>query len=230
MNTEARNIVRAVKVPLYLVGSLWIVHILKLSLHLNLGIYGILPREISGIGGIFFAPFIHGSIEHLISNSVPLLILCFLILLVYPKIAFQSLLLLYILTGLAVWSFARGNVLHIGASGVVYAMVSFVFWTGLFKRNLKSIILALIVIFLYSGYFLGILPNQPGISWESHLFGGLVGIFVAFIMKDAIETEKPVSWEEETKVNYFPPDTFERTRIEREKDSSYSSGWTQDRT
>lgn len=224
---DTRNIIRAVKVPIYLVGLFWFIHILKLSLNWDLDQYGVLAREISGISGIFISPLIHGSFEHLLSNSVPFLILCFLIFLVYPRIAYQSLLLIYVLTGLAVWSFARGNVIHIGASGVIYGMVSFVFWMGIFRRNVKSIILALIVSFLYSGYFLGVLPNQRGISWESHLFGGFVGILVAFILKDTIEKDKVVEWDDETQNNFLDADTFTKTKFERSMEHRNFEGSTQ---
>ena len=121
-----------------------------------------------------------------------------------------------------VWMFAR-NVFHIGASGVVYGLVSFIFWNGIFRRSLQSIILALIVTILYSGYFAGILPNQEGISWESHLLGGIVGIFVAYYFKEELEAdekEKPASWEleqESEKLPFLNPDSFEKTRQERNR-------------
>jgi len=144
-------------------------------------------------------------------------------------------LLIYILTGLAVWAFARGNVIHIGASGVVYGLVSFVFWTGIFRRNVKSIMLALIIVFLYSGLFIGVMPNQKGISWESHLFGGLVGILVAFWMKDRREQdEEPEDpWKDEKGADEFflPRDTFEETLLERaarRKAEQQGGTWTSD--
>ncbi len=212
------DIYGAIQFPLYLIIVLWTIHILKVAQVFRFGNYGLLPRDTDGLLGILTAPFIHGNFQHLMSNSVPLFVLTFLMVLFYKKVAYQSLLLIYVLTGVAVWAFARGNVMHIGASGVVYGLVSFVFWTGLFRRNIKSIILALIVTLLYSGYFLGVLPNQRGISWESHLFGGLVGIMVAYWMKDFIdpevETEEIASESEEY---FLPRDAFEMTRKERSR-------------
>jgi len=93
-------------------------------------------------------------------------------------VGMTSFFMIYIITGFSVWLFGR-SVYHIGASGVVYGLISFIFWSGVFRRNLKSIVLALIVIILYSGYLGGIVPNKEGISWESHLLGGIVGIVVA---------------------------------------------------
>ena len=97
--------------------------------------------------------------------------------------------MIYLLTGIAVWVGAR-SVFHIGASGVVYGLMTFVLGNGLFRRNIKSIVLALSVFIFYSGMLVGVLPNQEGISWESHLFGALVGLFVAFFYKEEIEEDE----------------------------------------
>ena len=183
--------------------------------------YGVYPRTLGGLRGIFLSPFIHGSLHHLFSNSIPLFVLLFMTLFFYRRVAFSSIMLIYILTGLGVWAFARPYVYHIGASGVVYGLVSFVFWTGIFRRNLKSVVLALIVTTLYSGYFLGVLPNQEGISWESHLIGGIVGILVAFLFKNSIEIDenKRDPWANEENPEYFlPRDAFEKTLEERRRE------------
>lgn len=175
---------------------------------LNISFYqigGVYPRTISGMPGILLSPFLHGSFMHLINNSAPLLVLTVIIIYFFKDVATESLLLIYVLTGVMVWLFAR-PVYHIGASGVVYGMVSFVFWCGIFVRNIKTIILALIVAILYSGMFLGVLPNQEGISWESHLMGGVIGIFVAYIMRDKIKNLDPPEqpkWEDEGPSRYF---------------------------
>ncbi|NJL76973.1 MAG: rhomboid family intramembrane serine protease [Saprospiraceae bacterium] len=164
---------------------------------------------------------------HLLSNSIPLFVLSVIILFFYRKVALSSFLILYLVTGLTVWIFARGNTYHIGASGVVYGLVSFVFWMGIFRRSVKAIILALIVTVLYSGMFLGVLPNQEGISWESHLLGGLVGIFAAYWFKDDLEPddEKPTySWENEPELLERPfflnRDAFDKKKSERDAGSS----------
>ena len=216
----------AIRIPLYIVLSLWAIHFISLSTGLRLGTYGVYPRTIVGVRGIFLSPFIHGSLHHLFSNSWPLLILLFMIVFFYKKVAFSSISLIYLLTGIGVWAFARSHVFHIGASGVVYGLVSFVFWTGIFRRNIKSVVLALIVVFLYSSYFFGILPGvagiswlprQENISWESHLIGSIVGILVAFLFKNSIEVDEkkrdPWGEEESEEAEYFlPRDVFERRR------------------
>lgn len=215
----------SVRVPLMVVGVLWVVHIVQVLSRVDFGVLGTLPRQVQGLRGVLLSPLIHSDWEHLLSNSAPMLFLLVMIRLFYNKVANRSFVMIYLLTGITVWLFAR-NVYHIGASGVVYGLVSFVFWTGIFRRNLKSIVLALIVTFLYSGLFLGVLPNQEGISWESHLIGGLVGIFVAFWYKDYIEKDEESyvpSWESEPQPDqrfFLPRDAFERTKIQRLEDEN----------
>jgi hypothetical protein len=133
----------------------------------------------------------------------------------YNRIAFLSIVLIWIITGFGVWVFARPSY-HIGASGVVYGLVSFVFWSGVFRRDTRNIIVALVVLILYSGYAQGLIPKE-GVSHESHFIGGVVGIFVALLFKN-IKTgmeEVYVPLEREPGVMFFSPDTFEKTMVER---------------
>ena len=137
----------------------------------------------------------------------------------YPRIALRSIIWLYLLSGLGIWIFARPNSYHIGASGVVYGMVSLVFWSGIFRRNLKSIVLALIILMLYAGLIEGIIPGKEGISWEGHLFGGIAGIILAWYYRKDIESdeipEPEVEEEEEEKRYFLPRDTFDMTMAQR---------------
>jgi len=200
-----------------------VVHVVATMFDIELGWLGVLPRNLSGLKGIIFAPLVHDDFGHLFYNSMPLMVLVGMISFFYRKVALRSIVMMYILTGLAVWLFAR-EVFHIGASGVVYALVSFVFFSGLFRMNIKSIILALIVTLLYSGMVTGIFPNKDGISWESHLFGALVGLYVAYFYKNEIElddesTENPWVRKErfvEEEGQYFlDRNTFDMTKKER---------------
>jgi len=221
VNKETQAFFSAARFPIYFVALMWIVHILKVILELRIHRFGIYPRTMEGIKGIFLSPLIHGDFHHLISNSFPMLGMGLIIFLFYKRVALVSFVLIYIITGLLVWLFAYSNAYHIGASGVVYGLISFVFWTGVFRRNIKSIVLALIVLFLYSGYIPGILPNQENISWESHMYGGIMGIFVAFLFKNVQEPdeeEKQNPWvAEETESNkyFLPRDSFTKTKMER---------------
>jgi len=129
MARPQRSILEIIQLPTYLVLSLWIIHFLKISGVVRSGVFGLMPRDTSRVLGIFTSPFIHGDFQHLISNSVPLFVMSLMILFFYKKIAYRSIFYIYLLTGIAVWAFARPNVIHIGASGVVYGLVSFVFWS-----------------------------------------------------------------------------------------------------
>jgi membrane associated rhomboid family serine protease len=174
---------------------MWLVHLITLALNLDLSRMGILPRDMIGILGIISGPIVHANFSHLLSNSVPLLILGWTIFFFYSKVSYKSFIVIYVLTGLFVWLFAR-QVYHIGASGIVYGFVSFLFFSGIFRRDNKSIAIALIVTFLYGGIVWGVLPGQKGISWESHLFGGIAGIIAAFIFRK-IDPQKKYDWEDE---------------------------------
>ncbi len=208
-----------------LVLVLWVVHLLQVITGVDLGWLGVYPHRVFGLKGILFSPLIHADWGHLLSNTPPLFFLSLIIFYFFRSIAVPSLVMIYFLTGLTVWLFGR-PVFHIGASGVIYGLVAFVFWNGIFRRNLKSIVLALIVMFYYGSMFAGILPGQQGISWESHLLGGLVGIFTSFWFRGNLEKDeaKPVySWEGEEESpldSYFlDRDAFDKTKEERRREN-----------
>lgn len=225
-------------VPFVIIVVLWAIQVFQQVTGFDLGAYGVLPRSTVGVRGIFTSPFIHGDYGHLLSNTPPLFVLTFVVLYFYRKVAFPSILMIYVLTGLAVWIFGR-KVFHIGASGVIYGLVAFVFWNGIFRRNIKSIVLALIVVFYYGSMFVGIFPGQEGISWESHLLGAIVGIFTSYWFKDSIERDenKPTySWEVEPEnppKPFLDPDAFDQTKEQRRRDQlgrDDSSIWFSNRT
>ena len=229
MEEQKKRIIDSLSIPLQFILLIWAIHFFQIITGLDFGRYGIFPRELFGLRGILFSPLIHSDLRHLLSNSAPIFVLSVMIVYFYPRVANRSMIMIYLLTGLSVWLLGR-RVFHIGASGVVYGLVSFVFWMGIFRRSLKSIILALIVTILYSGYFLGILPNQEGISWESHLLGGIVGIFVAYRFKKQIEAdeeEQPPSWANESNgQDYFlDRNIFEKTKAEREREQDENRLW-----
>ncbi len=202
---------RRFKRPLQFLLLLWVLQLLHSTLMPELGRLGIFPREIWGLRGVIMAPLIHGDWQHLISNSVPFLVLSFFFISFYPRVATRAFLMIYLLTGLGVWIFA-GRAFHIGLSGVVYGMVAFIFWSGVFRRNAKSIALALSMLVLYSGYFYGLVPKER-ISWESHLIGSIVGIFAAFWYREPLpaETEQEEENEEEKKT-FLPGDIFDQPK------------------
>jgi membrane associated rhomboid family serine protease len=192
--------------PLIFPVLIWIVYLLSLILNVDITMMGLLPRVPIGLLGIITAPLIHANFSHLISNTIPLIILGWIIFSFYRKVAFISFIFIYLLTGLLVWIFAR-QVYHIGASGIVYGYVSFLFFSGIFRRDNTSIALALVITFLYGGLVWGILPGMKGISWESHLFGGISGLIAAYMFRKIDPPSKKYDWEDE-------PDDFDVKDLE----------------
>lgn len=207
--------------PFSLLLLLWSIHLADVLWQLHLYEWGIFPRSVHELTGILTAPLIHGSWGHLASNSLPWLALTSMMLFFYPKVAWQVSIILWISTGFLVWLFARPSY-HIGISGVIYGYISFLFWTGLFRRNRRAVLLSLIVLILYAGSVESIFPNtKEGISWESHLFGSIAGLILAFIFKNElegaeIEELQSMHVSESGEKQYFlPRDTFEKTRLQR---------------
>ena len=210
--------------PFVFIILLWLIHLFQRWTSFDLGNWGIYPRESFGLRGVIFAPLLHGDWAHLASNSVPFLVLATMIVYFYPRVALRAFLILYFITGFMVWLFARANVFHIGLSYVVYGLVSFVFWTGVFRRSIRSIVLALIVTTLYSGMISGVLPTteilQRNISWESHLLGAILGVFVAYFYKEEVEEDEvDPSVSEEEKSFFFDQNVFEKTKTERQREA-----------
>ncbi|BDD09715.1 hypothetical protein FUAX_21470 [Fulvitalea axinellae] len=161
------------------VGVLWLVTGVEWATKSDFGFLGILPRRIEGAIGIFTGPLIHGSASHLFSNTLPLVILGIGLFYIYDRIAFEVFAWIYVSSGFWVWLSAR-EAYHIGSSGLVYGMVTFLFMVGLLRRDPKSIAVAMIVFLLYGGMIYGLIPGNGDVSWESHLFGALSGVFCAF--------------------------------------------------
>lgn len=199
---------------------LWFIEAAKHLFGLRLQEFGIYPREFEGIFGIFTGPFVHGSWGHLASNTLPLVALVTMMVMFYPRAAMQAMVWIMIGSGAMVWLFAR-PAYHIGVSGVIYGLVAFLFWTGVFKKSAKSTVLSLIVLTLYAGSVESMFPGvEEKISWESHLFGALVGLAVAFLYRNVAEDDEKQdlpSWagENHEKQYFLPRDAFEKTRWER---------------
>jgi len=151
----------------------------------GLDVYGIVPRRVSGLWGILWAPFLHGDFAHLIGNTIPFLILSWLIMLSGVGDWLIVTIVSALIGGLGTWLFAdifSSNVtVHIGASGVIFGYFGFLLARGYFERSFVSIAIAALVIFMYGGIILGVLPGQEGISWQGHLFGFLGGLTSAWL-------------------------------------------------
>jgi membrane associated rhomboid family serine protease len=174
---------KAFKIALYFIALMWAVFFVDLFLPFtSLNDFGIQPRHLNSLFGIFTTIFLHGNLSHLMSNTLPLLIAITALFGNYPKIAKKVLISSIVLTGTLVWLFAR-SANHIGASGILYAILTFIFVSGFIRKDMQSIGISIAIVFLYGSLIFGVIPNKEHISWESHLFGMLVGIFLAWFYR-----------------------------------------------
>jgi membrane associated rhomboid family serine protease len=195
----------ALEIVLAFVALLWLIQLFNWTLDLELQRFGVRPREWQGLVGILLAPLLHADFMHLIANSLPLLVLGTVMLHLYPGAASRVLIAVYLGPGIAVWLFAKGGI-HIGASGMAYGLVSYILVAGLIRRDRRAIAASLLVCFMYGALVWGVLPIQPGVSWETHLSGALIGIALAFIFRHLdIPPRRRYSWEGEGGDEEEPP-------------------------
>ena len=163
---------------------LWTIAIIDLLLPIDLTTLGVYPRTLFGLIGIPLSVFLHSGFSHLASNSLPLLFLMATLIIVYPKPAFPAMLFMVLYANILVWIFGR-PAYHVGASGLVYSLVAFLIAAGYFKRRPLFAIIAFIIAIVYGGLVWGVVPGLVGwyISWESHLFGAIVGVYLAHFYK-----------------------------------------------
>ncbi len=180
--------------PLLFVIFLWLVEGLQQWFHFRLTEYGILPRTVRGIPGILTGPLVHAGIEHLLSNTMPLLVVGAGLLYFYGSIARQVILMVWLFTGFWVWLAARPDS-HIGASGLIYGFVVFLFFSGLLRKDTRLMAISMLVTFLYGSMVWGILPVDQSISWESHFFGSVAGLFAAFYYRKEGPQRIKAQWE-----------------------------------
>ena len=181
-------------VPLSLLLLIWTVYLVEVRLGVNLNHYGVFPRTLRGLRGILFGPMVHGSLNHLYHNSIPLVILSAALFYFYRKIAWKTLLLGLLITGAITWLIGRPSN-HIGASGVIYMLAGFIFFKGVFSSHYRLIALSLAVVFLYGGMLWYVFPIKDGISWEGHLAGFVTGLFLAIVLKTPVPDTRKYAWE-----------------------------------
>ncbi len=165
--------------PSLFVFILWGVKLFETAEHVNLSWYGLYPRTVHGLLGLVTSPLLHADFSHLLANTAPLLVLGPVIIYFYRPIAFQIFFWVYVMTGIWVWVIGR-EAYHIGASGIIYGFITFLFFSGLFRKDTRLLALSMFVVFLYGGAVWGVLPLRSGMSWESHLLGSLAGLITSY--------------------------------------------------
>jgi membrane associated rhomboid family serine protease len=166
------------------VALLYVIELVDMTMNNRLDQEGVQPRETDGLLGIVFAPLLHGGWGHLAANTVPLLVLGFLILMSGLGHWVEVTLIVWVVGGLGTWLIAPENTVHIGASVLVFGWLVHLILRGVFTRSGRQILLGLFVLFLYGGALWGVLPSQPGISWQGHLFGAVGGALAAWLTAD----------------------------------------------
>ena len=223
MNHSQRHFITALIYPFLFLAAMWAVFgFEKLEDYPMLG-YGIYPRAIEGLTGIVTAPFVHGDWNHLINNSYPILVLGSAIWYFYRSVAVRVILLSWFITGFWVWVGAR-PAWHIGASGLIYAWVSFLFVSGVIRGHKRLMTLSLLLIFIYGSMVWGVLPIDYKISWESHLFGAIAGVVLAWYFRHQGLRKPNVKWEEEDLAaleSKFGPDYWDPEKAVFNERSSY---------
>lgn len=169
--------------PLFFVLLLWVVYWLEIRYHFDFVENGILPRTFSGLQGVLFSPFIHADLSHLYNNSLPLLVLLAALQFFYAKQTPMVLLFGILLSGIGTWLIGRESY-HIGASGLIYVLFSFIFFKGIFTKYYRLVALSLTVIVVYGGMVWYVFPKvDEVISWEGHLAGFISGLLLAIVNK-----------------------------------------------
>jgi len=200
-----RSFSLALKAALWFTALLWVILLVDTVFGLGLGHYGLRPRHLEGLIGIFTAPLLHGGAEHLFSNTLPLLISLTTLLYLYPKSAMRVIPVIWAGSAVLAWVVGRDS-LHIGASGLIYGMLAYVFVGGILRMDMRSVAVSVMVWFLYGSMIWGVLPIRPDMSWELHLSGAIVGVVLAIVYRRwDVMPVKRYRWEDDDSVpDWFP--------------------------
>ncbi len=191
-NTRSRSASRwpglshlSIEAPLLMVMVIWLVYAASVLLpFLGLQRYGIAPRSFSGLAGILFAPLLHANLFHTAANTIPLFVMMLLLILQAGRRWLQPFVLIWLGTGLGTWVIGRGGAVHVGASGIVYGLLTYLIASGIYQRHWRSMLIAAFVFVTYGGLLWRIFPYYWFVSWESHLCGAVVGVLVASMARN----------------------------------------------
>ncbi len=199
--SEQKKIINSFFIPVLFVVIMWVVKLTEVFTHSDFASYGLTTRDFHGLKGIFTMPFLHGDFKHLSGNSVPMLILGSLLYYFYNRVAVTVLLWVWFAGASWLWFVGHPGITHIGASGIVYGLATFLFFMGVIRREYRSMVISLLVIFLYGSIFWGIFPIYKGVSWEGHLYGALAGLVAAIYFRKEGPPKIVYEWENEEDID-----------------------------
>ena len=201
---ERKKFLGSLVIPLIIVAVMWAVKIVEVSLGIDLNRYGLVPHTAHGLLGILTLPFLHGGWDHLMANSVPVLVLGTALYYFYPTLANRVMLITYLGSGLLTWWLGNPSTTHVGASALIYGLNLFLIVSGFIRGNRQLIVISLIMVFLYGSFIWGMIPSlakPQNISWEGHLSGAIIGIALALLLRKEGPQKEVHHWEEDDDTN-----------------------------
>jgi len=191
---KTKNLFKILFVPMMFLLIMWTTHLFQFVFNISFIKLGVLPKTYIGLKGVFLSPFIHKDWSHLINNSYPILVLGTLLFYSYKKIAYRIFFLLFIFSGVLLWMIGRQS-FHIGASGIIYSLASFLFFSGIIRKNPPLTAISLVVLFLYGSMIWGLFPINKFSSWEGHLSGFITGLVISILFREDGPKRKKYQWE-----------------------------------
>ena len=191
---KTKNLFKILFIPMMFLLIMWTTHLFQFVFNISFIKLGVLPKTYIGLKGIFLSPFIHKDWSHLINNSYPILVLGTLLFYSYKKIAYRIFFLLFIFSGVLLWMIGRQS-FHIGASGIIYSLASFLFFSGIIRKNPPLTAISLVVLFLYGSMIWGLFPINKFSSWEGHLSGFITGLVISILFREDGPKRKKYQWE-----------------------------------
>ena len=204
---ERKKFFGSLILPLILVTLMWLVKVVEVSTGVSFARWGVTPHTLHGLVGILTLPFLHADWEHLMSNSVPIIVLGTALYYCYPSLANRVVLVTYLASGLLTWCIGNPDTTHIGASALVYGLNLFLIVSGFIRGNRLLIVISLIMVFLYGSFVWGMIPELArlqNISWEGHLSGALVGVLLAFFLRKEGPQKEVYHWDEDDEETASP--------------------------
>lgn len=197
---EKRKFFGSLVIPLFIIMIMWLTKLTEVCFDIDLGRWGLVPHTVKGLVGILTMPFLHGGWEHLLANTVPILVLGTALFYFYPSLSFRVLLITYLASGVLTWCIGSPTSTHIGASALVYGLNLFLIVSGFIRGNRSLIVISLIMVFLYGSFLWGMIPSlaiPQNISWEGHLAGALIGVMLAIIYRKEGPQKDEHHWDDD---------------------------------